>query len=109
MGFTTSIVSISASIRRRWWGHTSAPAHYRRLIDHSHSSNIHAHIGAPPPTAEYPYWVHTTGDIRQATLKVGDTLIYDRGYLTALDNPAVKAVAAKYPGRPGLGPQPRHF
>ncbi len=81
---------------------------YRRVIDHSHSSNIHAHIGAPlGTTPSYPYWMHCTGDIRSATFKVGDTLVHDRGYLTALDDPAVVAVAAKYPDRPGLTPEPR--
>jgi hypothetical protein len=79
------------------------------LIDHSHSSNIHVHIGAPQATKDYPYWMHCTGDIRTATFRVGDTLIHDRGYLTVLDNPAVRAVAAKYPGRPGLDPEPRSF
>ncbi len=82
---------------------------YRRLIDHSHSSNIHVHIGAPPPVPAYPYWMHCTGDIRTATFRVGDTLVHDRGYLTALDSPAVRAVAARYPGRPGLGPEPRSY
>jgi len=77
---------------------------HRRLIEHSHSSNIHVHIGAPPPTPDYPYWMHCTGDIRTATFRVGDNIIHDRGHLTALDSPAVQAVAAKYPGRPGLGP-----
>ena len=76
---------------------------YRRLIEHSHSSNIHVHIGAPEAVPEtYPYWMHVTGDIRTATFKVGDTLVHDRGHLTALDNPAVKAIAVKYPDRPGL-------
>ena len=82
---------------------------YRRLIEHSHSSNIHAHIGAPPDTPTYPYWMHCTGDVRKATFRVGNTLIHDRGHLTALDHPAVKAVAAKYPGRPGLEPEPRSY
>jgi hypothetical protein len=79
---------------------------YRRLIEHSHSSNIHVHIGAPPATSKYPYWMHCTGDVRTATFKVGNTLVHDRGYLTALHSPAVRAVAAKYPGRPGLGFEP---
>jgi hypothetical protein len=79
---------------------------YRRLIEHSHCSNIHIHIGAPPATPKYPYWMHCTGDIRNATFRVGDTLIHDRGHLTALDHPAVRAIAAKYPGRPGLDPVP---
>jgi hypothetical protein len=82
---------------------------YRRLIDHSHSSNIHVHIGVPEATNEYPYWVHITGDIRTATFKVGDKLIHDREYLTALDHPKVKAIADKYPGRPGLEPSPRSY
>jgi len=82
---------------------------YRRVIDHSHSSNIHVHIGGPPPTPSYPYWMHITGDIRTATFRVGDTLIHDRGHLTALDHPKVLAMADKYPGRPGLGPAPRSY
>ncbi len=74
---------------------------YRRLIEHSHSSNIHVHIGAPAATKDYPYWMHCTGDIRSATFKVGNKLVHDRGHLLVLDDPAVLAVAAKYPGRPG--------
>lgn len=80
---------------------------YRRLIEHCHSSNIHVHIGAPPATDAYPYWMHCTGDIRTATFRVGDTLVHDRGHLTALDHPAVLAIAAKYPGRPGVGTEPK--
>jgi hypothetical protein len=75
---------------------------HRRLIEHSHSSNIHVHIGAPPPNDSYPYWMHCTGDIRTATFRVGDAVVHDRGHLTALEHPAVIAMAAKYPGRPGL-------
>jgi hypothetical protein len=82
---------------------------YHRLIDHSHSSNIHVHVGAPSPTPTYNYWVHCTGDIQGATFKVGDTLVHDRGHLTALDDPTVRAVAAKYPDRPGLGAEPRSY
>jgi hypothetical protein len=74
---------------------------YRRMIEHCHSSNLHVHIGAPSPTQDYPYWMHCIGDIRQPTFKVGDTLVYDRGHLSALEDPVVKAVAAEFPGRPG--------
>lgn len=73
---------------------------HRRVIEHSHTSNLHAHIGTPPSVSAYPYWLHCTGDIRKPTLKVGETVVYDRGYLCALDHPGVKAVAEKYPGRP---------
>lgn len=75
---------------------------HRRLINHSHSSNLHWHLGSAPANEEYPYWPHITGDIRQATLTVGDQLVYDNGYLCALDDPEVKEVEARYPGRPGV-------
>ncbi|MDW8003016.1 MAG: hypothetical protein RMJ39_10235 [Deltaproteobacteria bacterium] len=82
--------------------HTCPHILYHRIIDHSHTSNIHFHLGAPPPTDEYPYWVHCTGDIRDATLKIGDTLIYENGRLLVLDDPYIKKVAEKYPDRPTL-------
>jgi hypothetical protein len=81
----------------------------RRVVDHSDACNIHFHIGAPWPRPEYPYWLHITGDIRDATWRVGDQLIHDRGHLTALDHPKVKEIADKYPDRPGLSPWPRNF
>jgi hypothetical protein len=82
---------------------------YRRLIEHAHSCNIHFHIGAPPATEKYPYWVHCTGDIRKATFRVGTTTIHDRGYLKALEHPRVLEIAAKYPGRPGVEPLPWNY
>ncbi len=82
---------------------------YRRLIEHAHSSNLHFHIGAPEAIPTYNYWMHCTGDIRTATFRVGDTLVHDRGHLTALDSPAVLEMAAKYPGRPGLVAEPRSY
>lgn len=82
---------------------------YRRLIEHGHSCNIHVHVGAPPATDNYPYWTHCTGDTRTATFRVGDTLVHDRGRLTALDHPDVLKVAAKYPGRPGVDPEPWRY
>jgi hypothetical protein len=82
---------------------------FRRIVDHSHSCNIHVHIGAPPAIPSYPYWMHCTGDIRTATFRVGDTLVHDRGHLTFLDNPAVLAIAEKYPGRPRIYPKPTFY
>jgi hypothetical protein len=82
---------------------------WRRIIEHSDACNIHFHIGAPWPGPDYPYWLHITGDLRTATWKVGDSLIHDRGHLTALDHPKVKEIADKYPDRPGLTPWPRNF
>ncbi len=81
----------------------------QRVVDHSESCCIHIHIGAPWPRKEYPYWVHITGDLRNATWKVGDTLVHDRGHMTALDSPRIKEIGAKYPDRPGLGFWPRSF
>jgi hypothetical protein len=80
---------------------------HRRLIEHAHTCNIHVHVGAPDWTPSYHYWMHCTGDLRTASLRVGDKLVWDKGHLTAVDSPAVKAVAAKYPDRPGLDPEPR--
>jgi hypothetical protein len=82
---------------------------YRRVIEHSHACNIHFHIGAPPPTKTYPYWLHCTGDIRSGTWRVGDILLHDHGHLTVLNHPEVLAVAAKYPDRPGLEQQPWRY
>jgi hypothetical protein len=79
---------------------------YRRLIEHSDSHNLHVHVGSPKATAPYPYWPHITGDIRHATFRIGDTLMHHNGHLTALDDPAVLAVDARYPGRPGLAQEP---
>ncbi|OFW59262.1 MAG: hypothetical protein A2133_04865 [Actinobacteria bacterium RBG_16_64_13] len=56
---------------------------------------------------KYPYRMQVTGGIHAATLRGGDTLVYDKGYLTYLDDLAVIEVAKKYPGRPGLDPMPR--
>ncbi|MFH1488971.1 MAG: hypothetical protein ABII06_08715 [Pseudomonadota bacterium] len=82
---------------------------YRRVIEHCGCSNIHTHIGAPPHTPAYPYWLHCTADLLGATWRVGDNLVMDRGHMTALEHPDVLAVAAKYPGRPGLDPEPWRY
>jgi hypothetical protein len=86
--------------------HQCASSLYRRMIEHGHSCNVHAHIGAQPPTPKYPYKMHMTGDIRSATWRVGGVLVHDKGRLCALDHPEVLAVAKKYPNRPGIEPAP---
>lgn len=75
---------------------------YNRIIDHSHTSNFHFHLGAPPPTKSYPYWVHCTADIRGATFKVGDVYVHKEGELLVLRDPEIKKIAEKYPDRPTL-------
>jgi len=79
---------------------------YRRMIEHSDTHNLHVHVCSPRNSPTYPYWPHITGDLRQPTFRIGETLVHRDGRLTALDDPEVKAVAAKYPGRPGLEPEP---
>jgi len=64
------------------------------------------HVGSPVPTESYPYWPHVTGDIRKPTFRIGDEVIHDGGRLTVLDNPIVREVADRYPGRPGLETEP---
>lgn len=86
--------------------HQCSSVLYRRLIEHCHSSNFHVHVGSPVSTEEYPYWPHITGDIRQPTFRVGEYLFHDGGRLATLDDPTVKAVAGRYPGRPGLEREP---
>ena len=82
---------------------------HRRIIEHSDCHNVHFHIGVPETWEGYPYMVHITGDVRTPTFKVGDSLIHDKGHLVVLDHPAVRAIAAKYPGRPGLDAEPLQY
>jgi hypothetical protein len=78
-------------------------ANYRRLIEHAHTSNIHMHLGAEHGDKNaYPYWLHITGDIRQPTWKVGNRLIHDGGFMTAMESVEVRSVAARYPDAPPL-------
>ncbi|MBU2509863.1 hypothetical protein KJ966_00920 [bacterium] len=85
----------------------------QRIVDHSAAYCIHFHIGATRPSTwprkEYPYWMHVTGDLVNASWKVGEHLIHDQGHLTALDHAKVKEIAAKYPDRPTLEPVPPFF
>ncbi len=78
---------------------------YRRLVEHCHASCLHVHVGSPKSTPSFPYMVHITGDVLQPTFRIGDTQIHDNGRLAVLDDPAVVAVAERYPGRPGLAPE----
>ncbi len=81
----------------------------QRIIDHSSPCNIHFHIGAPWPTPDYPYWPHITGDIQNATWRVGNQYVHKNGHLMALDHEKVREIAKKYPDRPGVGFVPKNF
>lgn len=75
---------------------------YRRIIDHMHTCNLHFHLGSAGACEGYPYYPHITGDIREADLVVNGTQVYDKGWLCCQDDPEVRRIAAKYPGRPGI-------
>ena len=77
---------------------------YRAFIEHHHSGHLHLHLGVVPPSQRvaYPYFVHITGDLEDATLKLDDQFVYESGRLSTLDSPAIKEVAARYPDRPGV-------
>jgi replicative DNA helicase len=46
--------------------------------------------------------LHTAAEARGATFKVGSNVLHDRGRLAVADDPRVKAVEARYAGRPGI-------
>jgi hypothetical protein len=82
--------------------HECPDAAYREFIEHHHTGSVHLHLGRVPRTAEYPYMLHVTAELREVTWRLGDRLICDRGRLSTLDHPEVQAVAARYPDRPGI-------
>ncbi len=55
--------------------------------------------------AEFPYNLHISGELRGGSLKVGDQFVYKEGRPTAAEDPSVRAVAERYPDRPGLEPE----
>jgi hypothetical protein len=75
---------------------------YRRIIDHSHTSNMHWHLGSAPANEKYNFYPHVTADIRNCTLKIADKLVWDSGYMMCLQDPKLKEIAAKYPDLPGI-------
>lgn len=82
---------------------------YRRLIEHSGSNLLHIHLGDQWANEKYPYRVHFTADLKEASWKVGDTYVMKDGQLTALEAPSVKALMEKYQGRPGTCFLPRNY
>ena len=53
-------------------------------------------------SASFPFNLHPAAEARGATVKVGSNVLHDHGRLAVADDPRVKAVAARYAGRPGL-------
>ncbi|HZP26902.1 MAG TPA: hypothetical protein VFB90_07635 [Dehalococcoidia bacterium] len=81
--------------------HECPDSEYRAFIGHHHAGSLHLHLGDRAPGDEsYPYMLHVTAELTGATMQVGDSLIYDRGRLTALDHPSVREAAERFPDRP---------
>lgn len=75
---------------------------YREFIASFHPSSIHMHFGKAGQSKEFPYNLHTSAELRGATLTVGNQTLHDNGKLSVMDHPSVKEVAARYPDRPGF-------
>lgn len=74
----------------------------RRWVEHSHTSNIHFHLGNIRQRPDWNHMLHVTADIRQSTWRVGNETLMENGHLKVLEDPAIQAIAARYPDRPGL-------
>jgi hypothetical protein len=74
----------------------------RRWVEHSHTSNIHFHLGNVRATPEWNHMLHVTGDIRNSTWIVGGETLMEKGHLKVLDDPEIQAIADRYPDRPGI-------
>lgn len=75
---------------------------YRRIIEHSHTSSVHWHLGSAPANENYNFYPHVTADVRNCTLKINDQLVFDEGYMMTLQDPKLQEIAAKYPDLPGI-------
>jgi len=86
--------------------HQCSSVLYRRMIEHSDAHNLHAHIGSAKATKDFPYWPHITADLRHCNFSIGANQLHQDGRLTVLDDPALRAIESRYPGRPGIAPAP---
>lgn len=78
---------------------------YLSFIEHHHWSSFHVHLGNSRGAAGFPYNMHISGELRGGSLRVGDRFVYKDGRLTVADDPDVRAIAGRYPDRPGLEPE----
>ena len=78
--------------------------YYRAFIEHHGAHSVHFHLGNSHDTPEYPFNIHASAEVQGATVEVGGNIIYKDGRLTAFDDPRVRAIAARYPDRPGVDP-----
>ena len=77
---------------------------YRAFIEHHGAHSIHFHIGNSHDSPDYPFNVHASAEMHEATVQIGDKIVYEHGRLTAFDHPKVREIAARYPDRPGVEP-----
>jgi hypothetical protein len=84
--------------------HECPDPYYRAFIEHHGAHSMHFHIGNSHATPGYPFNVHISAELHEATVQIGDNIVYQDGRLTAFDHPEVRKIAAKYPNRPGLEP-----
>lgn len=75
---------------------------YREFIASFHPSSLHMHLGNAGGNRDFPFNLHTSTEIRGATLKIGGKVLHDGAKLGVADDPRVLEVAARYPDRPGL-------
>jgi len=75
---------------------------YREFVASFHTDAVHMHLGQAGRSASFPFNLHTAAEARGATFKAGSHVLHDRGRLAVTNDPRVKAVAARYAGRPGL-------
>jgi hypothetical protein len=75
---------------------------YREFIASFHPSSLHLHMGRGGETKSFPYNLHTSLELRGATLTIGNQVVHDNGRLGVEEHPDVQAMVARYPDRPGL-------
>jgi len=76
--------------------------YYRAFIEHHGAHSVHFHLGNSHNTPSYPFNIHASAEMHNATVQIGDNIVYENGRLTAFDHPKVREIAARYPDRPGV-------
>jgi len=75
---------------------------YRRIVEHSHPSCIHWHLGSAPANEKYNFYPHVTADLIYPDLTIAGKVAWDKGHMLTLDDPKLKKIADKYPDLPGI-------
>lgn len=75
---------------------------YREFIASFHPSSVHLHMGQGGRATDFPYNLHTAIELRGARLTIGNAVLHDGDRAGVADDPRVRAVAARWPDRPGI-------